>query len=221
MMKLYNLSSSPYAARVRIQIYHKNLPVEIMDPPIALRTKEFLDAFPLGKLPLLEIENGNTIAESTVIMDYLEALHPTPALTPASPIEQAHNGMLIRYTDNHLAQGLSPLFVDFFSQISDKEIISPKLATLRDEMKKLENLFGYLPDFNQRALQTSDICLATNMFYVIELTEWFAEKQFIESFPSTCSWWQWVNKNQAVVTALGEMAEGYKVLVARLTGDSA
>ena len=69
-MKLYNLDNSPFAARVRIQIRHKKLPIAIVEPPIPLRTEEFRDTFPLQKLPILELENGSSICESTVIMDY-------------------------------------------------------------------------------------------------------------------------------------------------------
>jgi len=32
-MKLYNSNLSPYASRVRIAIYAKNLPVELVSPP--------------------------------------------------------------------------------------------------------------------------------------------------------------------------------------------
>ncbi|MBT5795768.1 MAG: hypothetical protein HOI09_00145 [Porticoccaceae bacterium] len=42
----------------------------------ALLSIEFLGAFPLGKLPLLLLDDKSTIAESTVIMVYFEALFP-------------------------------------------------------------------------------------------------------------------------------------------------
>jgi glutathione S-transferase len=102
MIKLYDLSSSPYAARVRIQIRLKDLPIELVKPPFALRSSEFLQTFPLGKLPLLQLHDGSTIAESTVIMDYLEALFPKAPLIPPSPISRANNSMLVRYADNLL-----------------------------------------------------------------------------------------------------------------------
>jgi len=70
MMKLYDLSNSPCAARLRIQIRLKNLPVAMDEPPFALCSSEFLEAFPPGKLPLLLLDDDSTIAESTVIMDY-------------------------------------------------------------------------------------------------------------------------------------------------------
>lgn len=217
-MKLYNLSNSPFAARVRMQIHHKNLPIEIIAPPLPLRSKEFLGAFPLGKIPLLELSNGNTIAESTVIMDYLEALHSETALIPKSAIERAHNGMMIRYADNHLLQSLSPLFKSFFSQVSNCEALSEHLSGLHHEMNKLENLLTNLPDFRQRNLQTGDICLATILFYVIELTEWFGKQQIMVHFPVVSNWWQWVRQTKAVANTIEEMSEGHNALIARLTG---
>jgi glutathione S-transferase len=37
-MTLYDLTGSPFSARVRIQIRLKNLPVEIAEPPFSLRS---------------------------------------------------------------------------------------------------------------------------------------------------------------------------------------
>ena len=219
-MKLYNLSNSPFAARVRMQIRHKNLPIEMIAPPLPLRSKAFLGTFPLGKIPLLELPNGNTIAESTVIMDYLEALHSETALIPKSAIERAHNGMMIRCADNHLSQSLSPLFKAFFCKVSNNDIIAEHLSGLNHEIDKLENLLAHLPDFKQRNLQTGDICLATILFYVIELTGWFGKQQIMANFPNVRDWWQWVRQTEAVAYTIEEMAEGHSGLIARLTGAS-
>ncbi|MCB0197996.1 MAG: glutathione S-transferase N-terminal domain-containing protein, partial [Anaerolineae bacterium] len=57
-MKLINLDHSPYAARIRIQIRKKNLPIEIIAPPLPLKSPEFMQKFTLGKIPLLELDDG-------------------------------------------------------------------------------------------------------------------------------------------------------------------
>jgi glutathione S-transferase len=218
-MKLYDLTNSPYAARVRIQIRLKNLPVAIVEPPFALRSIEFLEAFPLGKLPLLLLDDESTIAESTVIMDYLEALFPEPPLIPASSVNCAHNGMLVRYADNHLAQSLSPLFMEFMSSENNRASIEVKLEKLQSELNKLDVLLRTLPDFRKRSIQTGDICLAPIIYYAIELAGWFGKQQIINSLHRVFDWWQWINEHRAVSDTILEIDRTHKAIIKRLQGE--
>ena len=219
-MKLYNLDNSPFAARVRIQIRHKKLPVEIVDPPIPLRSETFKDTFPLGKIPILELENGATICESTVIIDYLESLYPSPALKPTDPLDNAYNSIKIRYADNHLASALSPLFADFFSQAPIDEETAKKLHQLKDEISKLERLLNQLSGLDQRDMQTGDICLSTHLFYALEMASWNGENELISAAPAVKSWWEWIRKVPAVSLTITEMAEAHKSLTRRLMESS-
>ena len=52
-MKLYSSPISPYASRVRIQIAHQQLPVEIVPPPGGMSSDEVKAANPIGKIPVL------------------------------------------------------------------------------------------------------------------------------------------------------------------------
>lgn len=54
---------------------------------------------PSGTTPALELDNGACIAEITVIADYLEELHPSPALIGATPEERAETRMWVRRID--------------------------------------------------------------------------------------------------------------------------
>ena len=63
-MKLYNLDHSPYASRVRTQIRKKGLDIEFAAPPVELRTPEFNQRFPMGKIPVLELDDGSQVPDS-------------------------------------------------------------------------------------------------------------------------------------------------------------
>ena len=69
-MRLYTLDHSPYSTRVRTQIRHKHLPIKFVRPP-ELRSKILKNTFPLGQLPVLELDDGELLGESTVILNYL------------------------------------------------------------------------------------------------------------------------------------------------------
>lgn len=81
-MKLYGSLTSPYVRKLRILIKEKPAAVEFIavanaaDPQIAARN-------PLGKVPVLERDDGSTLFDSPVIAQYIDSLN-TPTLIPVS-----------------------------------------------------------------------------------------------------------------------------------------
>lgn len=216
-MKLLNLDNSPYATRVRMQIRHKKLPVDLVSSPIPLRTPEFAAAYPLAKLPVLELDSGENIGESTVIMDYLEDLYPEPALRPDTPLARAHNAMLVRCADNHLAPALFPLFALLLGA-ADGVDPQDQLALVETELGKLERLLAERPDSAPRSLLTGDICLTTVIWYVDALAAEFDRENILAAYPAVAAWWQWVRDYPSVALALEEMAKGHAAVMQQIKG---
>jgi len=82
-MKFYDLPASPNARRVRILLAEKGLeiPTEIVDMTKGEnQTPEYLAKNPLGRMPLLALDDGRYLAESGAICRYLDELHPEPPL---------------------------------------------------------------------------------------------------------------------------------------------
>ena len=83
-MVLYNYFRSSTSYRVRLALNIKNIAYEYR--PINLlkheqRSPEYLKINPLGGVPTLA-HNGHNIPDSFAIMEYLDEIHPTPALFP-------------------------------------------------------------------------------------------------------------------------------------------
>jgi len=86
-MKLIGSLSSPFARKVRVALAEKRVDYEfVIDPPSdpATRVPEFN---PLGKIPVLVIDDGSTIFDSPVIVEYLDSISPVGRLIP-EPIRQ-------------------------------------------------------------------------------------------------------------------------------------
>lgn len=94
MLTLIDAPRCPYCARVRIALAEKGLEhetvvIDLDDRPAWLYAKN-----PVGKVPVLEQE-GWVLPESSVITEYLDELHPEPALLPREPGERAAVRLLI------------------------------------------------------------------------------------------------------------------------------
>jgi glutathione S-transferase len=100
-MKLYSWDISPYAARVRMQIYAKGLTDIATEQTPFFLTQKFYEDRPLSRIPSLEID-GDAIPESAVIAEYLEEAFPEPSLLGSTPRENAHIRTLARIGDVYL-----------------------------------------------------------------------------------------------------------------------
>ncbi|GMG86328.1 glutathione S-transferase family protein [Biformimicrobium ophioploci] len=217
-MKLYSLPHSPYSARVRIQIALQGLPVEVLPPPIPLRTAEFYQHFPLGKLPVLELEDGNQVAESWAIMEYLEELSAGAgsgaALMPANPLDRARVRALGRYADLHLAvNALFPLF----RAVTGAAEIEP--GSLRDslaaELRKGERLLAE-DGTPERPMHLGDIALAPTIAYVLELAPAAGLDAPLAEFGHFSTWWSRMQGIPAVAETLQDMRQAYIAFAERM-----
>jgi glutathione S-transferase len=60
-----------------------------------------------GQTPALELDDGSIISEITVICEYLEEKHPSPALIGATPEERAETRMWTRRVDLNICEPLA------------------------------------------------------------------------------------------------------------------
>jgi glutathione S-transferase len=209
-LKLYNLEHSPYATRVRMQIMKKGLDVELVPPPAALRTPELLEHFPLGKIPVLELDDGSQLPDSWVIMEYLEDVVPAVSLRPEGAKANAHMQLLARYADTYLSPGaLFPLFARV-KMPGGTENAEEALAALDTELGRLQRLLQTLPDCRDRKLHLGDIALAPSMDYVLLLGPMFGRPNPLADYPLVADWWDWVVSDEAVAQGLAQMRTAVK-----------
>ena len=83
MLKLISATPSPYARKVRITLAEKGIPFELVTEVPWDSTTATPRYNPLEKLPVLILEDGDSVYESRFILEWIEAKHPTPPMLPA------------------------------------------------------------------------------------------------------------------------------------------
>jgi glutathione S-transferase len=108
-MKLHDsIGPNPRAVRIAIAEKGMTIPTEQIDIMKGRnRTPEHLARNPSGATPALELDNGHCIAEITAIIEYLEDIHPTPALIGATPEERAETRMWARRIDLYILEPMA------------------------------------------------------------------------------------------------------------------
>lgn len=81
-MKLIASHTSPYARKVRIALAEKKIEYDLVEEsPWAAQTA--VPAYnPLGKVPVLVLDDGTTLFDSRVIVEYLDTVSPVSRLIP-------------------------------------------------------------------------------------------------------------------------------------------
>lgn len=115
LMKIYDWPTGPYPARVRIALAEKNLQARIEFIKVDLwkgehKQTEFLAKNYSGTLPLLELEDGTLLAESTAITAYLDALDGAPTLTGSTARDKGLIQMMSKRAEIELLDAVSVYF---------------------------------------------------------------------------------------------------------------
>src|SRR4051812_13940173 len=108
-MKLYNsVGPNPHVVRVFLAEKSLSIPIEKVDVRHAEnRQPPFLARNPHGQVPVLELDDGSHISEITAICEYLEDIHPTPALIGTTPQQKAECRMWTRRVDLNICEPLA------------------------------------------------------------------------------------------------------------------
>ena len=107
-MKLVN-SLGPNPRCVRMFMAEKGLSLETIELDILggdNRKSPYTDKNPGGQMPSLELDDGSYLAETVAICEYLEDLHPSPALIGSTPEEKAQTRMWQRRVEMNITEHL-------------------------------------------------------------------------------------------------------------------
>ena len=147
MITLHGMTLSNYYNKVKLVLLEKNLPFTEQLQRTRSTDEAVLAATPLGKIPFVTID-GRTLCESQVIVDYLEATYPRPALVPADPLAAAKVRELTAFMELYIELVGRELFAEAFfgGKVSDevKASVRERLARSIPALKRLAKFSPYV-----------------------------------------------------------------------------
>ena len=160
-MKLYDYPAAPSPRRVRMFLAEKGLQIDIVLVDLA-KGEQFSDEFrrvnPDCALPVLELDDGTRISEVNAICQYLEEMHPEPALLGSTPEERAHISMWNAKVETQGLWAAADAVRNTLKGFSGRSVLGPVAYEQMPELA--ERGFARVDDFMHRL----DGQLADNRF---------------------------------------------------------
>jgi len=190
-MKLLYTKRSPYARKPRVIALEKGIALELIDEDLAKKSKQLLDANPLGKVPTLILEDGTTVYDSPVICQYLDALNSKSPMIP----QGAHARLKVLKWEA-LADDLVTTAINLYMekirhpQDFHQDFVSTQEKNIRNAYGFIEQHLSELAEFN-----LASVAIASAIGYIHfrlphlkvegKLAKWFEEISLRPSMQQT------------------------------------
>ena len=165
-MKLYGSLTSPYVRKLRILLREKDIPCEFVQADAWAADSPVPRLNPLGKVPVLERNDGSALYDSPVILEYLDSLK-APALLASAGEErwamlrlQALADGILDATVTRLLESRRPQPQQSPENIKRQEEKIARALAYADSIPKGE---AYLM---QNRFSIADLCLGVALEYI-------------------------------------------------------
>ena len=135
MIILYGSPLSTYTAKVRLALNWRGLAFEEREPEGGYKSAAWSARVAMGTIPALD-HDGFLLAESEVILEYLEETFPDRPLLPAQPQARAVVRCLARLHDLHVEPQVRALFSLIKDPTQGSRLLSLKVS-LEDRLQRL------------------------------------------------------------------------------------
>ena len=167
------------------------------------RQPAFLAINPAGQTPALRCDDGSTLGEAVAIAEYLEELHPSPALIGQTPEERAQTRQWWRRVElnvtepihnaYHYAEGLAR----FESRIPVVPAAAAGLkAVAQDRLRWLDGMFGPGPFLCGGRFSAADIWLYVWLDFAQSVNQ-----PFDRSLPRVGPWFERVSARPSAASS--------------------
>ena len=186
MLALYHAGPSTCSQKVRLVLAEKGLDWE--DKALNFQRRDHLSDWylalnPNGVVPTL-VHDGAVITDSSVIAEYLDDIHPEPALRPADPVGRAHLRAWRQFIDEVPTTAIRyPSFNAFvlriWAHLSDEEFLAyvDGMPLRKKLYRRIKDRSGFGKEDIDVALDDLRMTLA-RMDKALTGNDWLVRNQF-------------------------------------------
>jgi glutathione S-transferase len=139
MLKLYGFAVSNYFNMARMALMEKGAAFEWIEV-FPSQEADYLRRSPLGKVPCLETEAG-FLAETSVMLEYIEEAVPGPRFLPADPFQRARVRQAMKMLELYVELPARRLYPGvYFGSTNAEHTVREVEPVLRKGMKGLQGL---------------------------------------------------------------------------------
>lgn len=197
-LRLVSHHLCPYVQRAVIALAEKGVPHERQLIDLAAKPDWFRAVSPLGKVPLLVVDDGAVLFESAVICEYLEETQPGPRLHPGDPLERARHRAWIEFASASL-NTIAGLYA-----APDAAGYEARAAELAGKMAWLEGALGAGPYFAGERFSLVDAAFAPVFRYFDTFEAVLPPLGVFDATPKLRAWRQTLAARPSVRTAVTE-----------------
>jgi glutathione S-transferase len=172
MLVLHGSAISNYYNKVKLALLEKGVAFEEVYTNVGSTDEAVLSCSPLAKIPYLRTEQG-ALCESQPILEYIEAIHPQPALLPADAFAAAKVRELCVFIDWHLEMTARQFYGSAF--FGRPPLSESNLARIRKDLEAriagFKRLAKFAPYVAGEQFTMADCCAFNNLPLVAMATK--------------------------------------------------
>jgi maleylpyruvate isomerase len=223
-MKLYSRPLSPFSARVRVALYAKGLDFDTIVPEMGwAKDPAFLEVNPVGRIPVLVLDDGTKLIESAPIVEYLDEVFPDPPMRPRDPIERARARALTQLIEHDVLGTLMPIFILFdkrrrgvLDEVRDVQAIEEAMAKLHTALRHIEAALPRKGLAQSEHVTTVDAIFLPVRFNLDSLVTFAPIPGLLDAYPRIARYRDTAHSVPALARVWEEMTEGLKAFMAYL-----
>lgn len=191
-MKLCGHSVSPFVERILIAMDMKGVPdaVALSDVPGGFKSEEHIAVHPLGKIPVLVLDDGRSMTESQAIADYLDAVVGGNALAPSDPFEAAKVSRIIRVMDIYYSNAIGPMGrASFGGSATEEELKDATERALPEATRYLDHCLEGSEFAVGDGWTMADACIMSHLYWFERLMPKFGAAD-LSDYPKVDAYWK-------------------------------
>ncbi|MGN6375837.1 MAG: glutathione S-transferase family protein [Sphingomonas sp.] len=216
-MIVYGATASPFVQRVLMAARAKGHELDVV-PPLGghMRSPEFRAISPMGRVPVLELDDGRRLCESDAIANYLDETLSGPSLVPGDAFARARMRALIAL-GNEVAAGMRPLMVHLvFGMGEAPDVIAAARTQLGQGLDAIERFRDFGDDYAVGDRLTQADCLLLPILALSAIVDPQTQAgRAVRERPGVAAYYDRVAGDPLARRTIDEMQTGFAQILAR------